>query len=312
MNKTKIAIGIDIGGTNTKVGFINPEGDLLAYFSHPTDKNIPPSEFIKKLAKECEEKLHKQFDLKLGDAEILGVGAGAPMANFDSGMIEFAPNLGWSQVPLKKWISEAFKTPCLIENDANLAAIGEKKWGKGKNLTHFILVTLGTGVGTGLILDHKIFRGNKSLGGEGGHVLIPHHKTRVCSCGGVNHVESYLSAKGIKQTIFEETGENWSIEELAQKFNSHHPKALSIFEILAEELARGLETMSVLLAPEAFLIGGGVSKLGVNFDHLVQNKLNAIIHYSLKNKISVLHADLATDKGAVFGGAALIYEEIRP
>jgi len=304
MNKTKIAIGIDIGGTNTKVGFISPEGDLLAYFSHPTDKNISALEFIQKLAKECKE--------KWGDAEILGVGVGAPMANFDSGMIEFAPNLGWSQVPLKQWMSEAFKSPCLIENDANLAAIGEKKWGKGKNLTHFILVTLGTGVGTGLILDNKIFRGNKSLGGEGGHVLIPHHKSRVCSCGGMNHLESFLSAKGIKQTILEETGENWSIEELAQKFNAQHPKAISLFEILAEELARGLETMSVLLAPEAFLIGGGVSKLGINFDQLVEKKLNAIIHYSLKNKINVMHADLATDKGAVFGGAALIYEGMKP
>src|SRR5690606_11101683 len=115
-------------------------------------------------------------------------------------MVESAPNLGWKNVPLMKIVAEKFKTNAVIENDANLAAVGEKKRGVGKGLTDFILITLGTGVGAGLILDGKLYRGHNALGAEGGHIIIPHDKKRLCSCGGVNHLESYLSAKGINQT----------------------------------------------------------------------------------------------------------------
>jgi len=232
------------------------------------------------------------------------------MANFFTGMVENAPNLGWKNVPLKKFLSESFKTNAVIENDANLAAVGEKRWGAGKTFTDFVLVTLGTGVGTGLILDGKLYRGHNALGAEGGHIIIPHTKKRVCSCGGMNHLESYLSAQGIKQTIFESINEHWTIEQLGSEFRSQNPLAQNIIQSIAVELATGLASMAVLFGPQAFIIGGGVSKLGENFNMTVLEKFNELVHFSLKNKVKILTANLSKDKGAVYGGAAHIIDEV--
>jgi glucokinase len=312
MKNESLAIGLDIGGTNTKIGILNAEGNLLSFLIHPTSKDCSPEVFIEQLSQECNQILQSEFNSQLGDKRILGVGAGAPMANYETGYIDYAPNLGWKNVPLQNLIKQKFKTNALIENDANLAAVGEKKWGAGRSFSHFILVTLGTGVGTGIILHNKLYRGHLALGGEGGHVLIPHQKTRLCSCGGMNHLESFLSAKGIKQTIKELTGEEWTIEKLGIKFSENDLKAQTIIDTIANELVSGLVSMSVLLAPEAFLVGGGVSKLGETFDKLVESKLNSMVHYSLKNKIQVLPATLSGEKGAIFGGAALIFEEFSP
>jgi glucokinase len=307
-----MALGIDIGGTNTKIGLITNSGNLILDLKIPTNKEILPENFIHYLYLEVFKNLSQKFNSPEQYLPFLkGIGVGAPMANFESGRIDFAPNLGWKDVPLKSLFEKIFKLPTFIENDANLAALGEKRWGAGINLNHFILVTLGTGVGTGLILDGKLYRGNHALGAEGGHVLIPHHKSRVCSCGGTNHLESFLSAKGIKETILEITKENWSIEELGQKFSQNNAFAEEVLNVISEELARGLETMSVLLAPEAFIIGGGVSKLGLKFDRLVEKKLNNIIHYSLKDKIKVIPSSLSGEMGAIFGGAALLFQELR-
>jgi glucokinase len=309
MKKQKMAIGIDIGGTNTKIGFIDQQGNLLHHFIHSTLKDIPSDEYLKILFNEIENCLETLPSLN--SYVIQGLGIGAPMANFDTGCIDYAPNLNWKNVPLKKQFEDIFKLNAFVENDANLAALGEKAWGAGKDLDHFIMITLGTGVGTGLILNGNLYRGNKSLGAEGGHVLIPHSKVRKCSCGGVNHLESYLSAKGIKQTIKEMTDEDWSLETFIVYFHKNDPRALEIVNNLSEELARGLETMSVLLAPQAFLIGGGVSKLGLHFLELVEKKLNTIIHYSLKNQIKILPSALSSDKGAIYGGAALVFKELK-
>jgi glucokinase len=310
MKDNQIAIGIDIGGTNTKLGVFDRSGKLLSFLIHPTPKDCVPSLFVEQLAQECNQMLASELKLKLGDDAIVGVGVGAPMANYFSGMVDYAPNLGWRNVPLKELFQTHFKTRAIVENDANLAAVGEKKWGAGVGLTDFILVTLGTGVGTGLILDNKLYRGHQGLGAEGGHVLIPHDKKRLCSCGGMNHLESYLSSKGIKQTIRELTSEEWTIEKLGQLFRLGDSKANTIIQTIADELVSGLISMTVLLGPQAFIIGGGVSKLGDEFDQLVQSKLNNLVHYSLKGKLRILQATVSAEKGACYGGAALIFEEM--
>lgn len=310
MKNDQVAFGIDIGGTNTKIGLFDYEGSLLHYSTHGTNKDLSPDQFIQELGFECEEILSTKIGVRLGSSRLVGVGVGAPMANFFSGMVDHAPNLGWKNVPLKKLFIDTFKTNAVIENDANLAAVGEKKWGAGKAFTDFILVTLGTGVGTGLILDGKLYRGHNALGGEGGHIILSHNKKRLCSCGGVDHLESYLSAKGIKETIFEFLGEHWTIEKLGQEFLAQNPRALSVINCIAQELATGLSTMAVLFGPEAFIIGGGVSKLGEQFNKVVEEKFNELVHFSLKNKVKILSAKLSRDKGAVYGGAAHIIDEV--
>ena len=310
MKNDKIAFGIDIGGTNTKIGLFDLKGQLLSFKTIPTAKSEDPSLFIDHLAQESQQMLTTEFNLKLGDSRIVGLGAGAPMANYFTGAVDHAPNLGWKNVPLKNLFEQFFLCPAVIENDANLAAVGEKKWGSGKDLLDFVLVTLGTGVGTGLILDGKLFRGFNALGAEGGHIIIPHEKKRLCSCGGMNHLESYLSARGIKETILELTKEEWTIEKLGTLFRSGDLKATAIINQVAEELASGLVSMGVLLGPQAFIIGGGVSKLGDTFNQVVKKKLDELIHFSLKGKIEIMTATLSSEKGAVYGGAAHIFDEV--
>lgn len=310
MKNDQVAFGIDIGGTNTKIGLFDLAGTLLSYRTLPTPKNGDPALFVEHLAQECSHILASEIGVKLGDERIIGVGAGAPMANYFTGMVDFAPNLGWKNVPLKKLFEEKFKTRAVIENDANLAAVGEKKWGAGKDFKDFILITLGTGVGSGLILNGKLYRGHKGLGAEGGHIIIPHEKKRMCSCGGLNHLESYLSAKGIKQTISELTNEAWTIEQLGNEFKSGNLRAQTIIKTIATELATGFATMAVLMGPEAFVIGGGVSKLGQPFFNVVLEHFDDLIHFSLKGKVKITGATLSSDKGAIHGGAAHIIDEV--
>jgi glucokinase len=310
MMNEQVAFGIDIGGTNTKIGLFGHSGKLISFQSLTTRKDCSPEEFIEYLAQECSTILDQEVGLTLGDSKIIGIGAGAPMANYFTGMVEHAPNLGWKNVPLKQLFETHFKTHAVIENDANLAAVGENKWGAGKDLKDFILVTLGTGVGTGLILDGKLYRGNQALGGEGGHIIIPHEKNRLCSCGGLNHLESYLSAKGIKQTIKELINEEWTIEKLGNEFRAKDLRATTIINSIATELATGFASMAVLMGPQAFVIGGGVSKLGTPFMEVVLEKLNEVVHFSLKNKIIIIPAGLSSDKGAVYGGAAHVFDEV--
>lgn len=312
MKEQTLAFGIDIGGTNTKIGLFSSDGELLAYNSLPTLTKDGAAAFVDQIALDCERMLQENKKISLGHPSILGAGVGAPMANFDTGMIDHAPNLGWTNVPLKKLFETALKAEALIENDANLSAFGEKFWGKGKEFKDFVLVTLGTGVGTGLIFNHKLYRGNNSLGGEGGHIIIPHANDRACSCGGVNHLEAFLCARGIKQTIKEMTGEDWKIEKLGQMFFEHNERATAIIHTIAKQLAYGLANMAVLVGPQAFVVGGGVSKLGAPFFEVVNHYLNDLVHFSLKNKITIVSAELSTDKGAIYGGAAMIFHRELP
>jgi glucokinase len=310
MKNEQVAFGIDIGGTNTKIGLFDTRGNLLEYRIHPTSKDLIPEKFVEQLARECDLMLNDKFKIKLGNNKVIGVGAGAPMANYFTGNIDHAPNLGWKNVPLRNYFQEKFKSKAVIENDANLAAYGEKKWGAGVNFKDFILVTLGTGVGTGLVLDNKLYRGNNALGAEGGHIIIPHSNNRICSCGGQNHLESFLSAKGIKQSIVELIGADWTIEKLGTELKAKNLNAEKVINTIAEELAVGLASMSVVLGPEAILIGGGVSKLGEPFNQIIQKKFDELVHFTLKGKVKILSANLSTDKGAIHGGAALIIDEV--
>jgi glucokinase len=310
MKNDQVAFGIDIGGTNTKIGLFDHLGSLLSFRTIPTPKSSEPALFIDQLAQECEHMVSSELGIKLGDSRIIGLGAGAPMANYFTGRVDNAPNLGWTDVPLKDLFEEKFKTRAVIENDANLAAVGENKWGAGKNLKDFILITLGTGVGAGLVVNGKLYRGHNALGGEGGHIIIPHEKKRLCSCGGLNHLESFLSAKGIKQTIYELIGEEWTIEKLGSEFRAGNLRAITIINTIAQELATGLVSMAVLMGPEAFIIGGGVSKLGESFNQVVLKKFDELIHYSIKGKVSIVTASLSSDKGAIYGGAAHIIDEV--
>ena len=309
MENSQLAYGIDIGGTNTKMGIFDSTGALLADSSIKTEGFGNPEDFVIKVVKEC-EKLITDLGYKLGDPRFVGAGIGAPVANFFTGMIEHAANLGWKNVPLKALFEKHLRTNVVIENDANLAAMGEKRWGAGAKYSDFILITLGTGVGQGLVFNGLLHRGHQALGGEGGHVIIPAvREDRTCACGGLNHLEAFLSAAGIERTITEVTGEQWSIENFGNYYREGNPKAIAAMEAVTDDLVTGLIGMAVTVGPQAFIIAGGVSKLGASLNDMVKAKIDERIFLPLRGKIDVLTATLSTEKGAIYGGAALIFHE---
>lgn len=304
MNR-KVVIGIDIGGTNTKVGIFSQEGELIDSLHFPTHKDSP-SDFFKFIHQETINTLAKHhIELSV----ILGIGIGAPMANAHTGTITYAHNLGWRDVPIQKEFIELFNCPVFLDNDANLAALGESYFGAGKDAHSFILITLGTGVGTGLIINKKIVRGYNGLGGEGGHIVIDTLQQRVCPCGGINHIEAYLGAKGIMQT-FQENDFNINIKDFSSYLHQGDSKAQKCLELMCDQLSTAIVNMSVLIGPERIILAGGVSQIGELFLKKLEDKVNEKIFYSLKNQMTFHLASVSTQKGAIYGGAALVLAEL--
>lgn len=306
MNK-QVAIGVDIGGTNTKVGIITRSGELIDSLHFPTQRENP-EDFFKHIHNECLKKLEAN---QIQNSEILGVGLGAPMVNSLTGVIGYAHNLGWRNVPIQKNFQDNFKLPVFIDNDANLAALGESYFGVGKNTHSFVLITLGTGVGTGIIINGKLLRGAHAQGGEGGHIIIDDPENRVCPCGGVNHIEAYLGAAGIMKTLKAQ-----GIEMDVKEFGTHllssspDPRALKCLDIICGQLSSAIVNMSVMIDPEKIILAGGVSQLGALFLNTLEKKFQEKVLHSLKGQIKFELAEVSTKKGAVFGGAALVFSEV--
>lgn len=305
MNK-KFIIGIDIGGTNTKIGFFTDDGKLINSLIFPTQKESA-TEFFSYIHQRCLSFLEEN---KISQDLLMGVGVGAPMANSFTGTIGYAHNLGWRDIPLRDEFKKLFTCPVFIDNDANLAALGESYFGVGRNTHSFILITLGTGVGTGVILNGKVLQGFKGLAGEGGHIIIDSPQNRVCPCGEVNHIEAYLGAKGIRKT-FEENDFNINIREFKNYLDKNDPKARRCLEILCDQLSSAIVNMSVVVGPEKIILAGGVSQIGEVFLRELEKKVNEKIIHSFKNMISFHLAAVSTKDGAIYGGAALVLSEVQ-
>lgn len=306
MNK-QVAIGIDIGGTNTKVGIITHQGELIDSLHFPTVKEHPEI-FFKTIYEETQKKLKAHH---IADRDILGIGLGAPMLDSQTGIIGYAHNLGWRNIPIRDIFQQFFKLPIFIDNDANLAALGESYFGAGKNSHSFILITLGTGVGTGIVINGKLLRGFHAQGGEGGHIIIDAPENRPCPCGGINHVEGYLGAAGIKKTL-QMNGIAMEVKEFGEHLQSKNPSqtALKCLEIICDQLSSAISNMAVVVDPEKFIIAGGVSQMGPIFLNTLEKKFNEKVLHSLKHKIHFELAEVSTKKGAIFGGAALVFSEV--
>lgn len=306
MNK-QVAIGIDIGGTNTKVGIITHHGELIDSLHFPTEKDHP-EHFFKSIYEETLKKLKAHH---ISNEDILGIGLGAPMLDSQTGIIGYAHNLGWRNIPIRDIFQQYFKLPIFIDNDANLAALGESYFGVGKNAHSFILITLGTGVGTGIVINGKLLRGFHAQGGEGGHIIIDATENRPCPCGGINHVEGYLGAAGIKKTL-QMNGLQMEVKEFGEHLHSKNPssQALKCLDIICDQLSSAIINMAVMVDPEKFIIAGGVSQMGPIFLDTLEKKFNEKVLHSLKNKIQFELAEVSTKKGAIFGGAALVFSEV--
>lgn len=316
----ELTIGIDIGGTNTVIGLIDFSGNIVSENAIETSKYPEVDDYVKELSiaiNQCLKNVTEQYILK-------GIGIGAPNGNFYKGTIEFAPNLNWKGVvPLVELLKKYFDVPMALTNDANAAAMGEMIYGKARNLKDFIVITLGTGLGSGIVVDGKLVYGHDGFAGELGHTIYD-PEGRLCGCGRKGCLETYASATGIKKTVIEllqKSTENSLLRVLSnEELNSKKiyeaavkgdKIALEAFDFTARVLGLKLADSIAYTSPEAIFLFGGLALSG---DYILKPTKKYMEEYLLKiykGKVRLEISGLMGKNAAVLGAAALITNTIQ-
>lgn len=319
MVKTEVVIGIDIGGTNTVFGLVDKNGKCYYESTLPTYSEQKADQLFKRLF-EAINKAQKKFKNKL---EVIGIGIGAPNANYYKGTVEQPPNLKWGTVNVLKLIKKYTLLPSAITNDANAAAIGEMLFGVAKGMKNFVVITLGTGLGSGIVVNGQLVYGADGFAGELGHTIVDPNG-RQCGCGRRGCLETYASASGIRRTAFElmastnlpTTLRKISFEKLTSKdiykaARKGDKLALECFDITARFLGFKLADTVAHLSPEAIILFGGLALAGdliiePTKKYMEENMLNIF-----KNKVKIVASGLIGRNAAVLGAAALIWNELK-
>lgn len=317
---TEVVIGIDIGGTFTKFGVVDRDGNCLKENFTSTDKYTEFDVYLEHLHTEIEELINSINE----DIVIKGVGIGAPNGNYYNGTIEHAPNLNWKGIiPFVEHLKAYFPgLPVVLTNDANAAAIGEMLYGGAKGMDNFIVITLGTGLGSGIVVGGNVVYGHDGFAGELGHVNVK-HRGRNCGCGKRGCLETYVSATGIKRTVFKLLAErvepselrDISFNDLTAKMISEAAKkgdkiALEAFEITGRILGVKIADAVACTSPEAIFIFGGLAKAGeLIFDPTIKNMEDNLFPV-YKGKVKVLPSQLQDANAAVLGASALAWKEL--
>jgi glucokinase len=303
--KARVAIGVDIGGTNTKLALVTHDGVMRGARSFKTQGFVDFNAFLEELTRHIQELIEFKKTTSLSDIPIAGVGVGAPNANWNNGFIESPVNLKWGRVDLAHQLETKVGLPVELDNDANTAAIGEALFGVAKGVRDFILVTLGTGVGTGVFAEGQIIRSQNGKAGEGGHIGVE-KSGRLCGCGGKGHLEAYASSSGVELTALEVYGKKLTAKEVSDLLKTQDPKAEKVVDQTAEWLGLGLSTMAAMLNPTLFVLGGGVSQLSDDFHKRVQFWLDHFAFKPIRTEARVLMTHMNQENGSVLGAAALI------
>jgi len=313
----KLAIGVDIGGTNTVFGFVNKEGEILYQNSIKTQTHEKVEDFIKELVSEIDKekaKFEKEY-------EIIGMGVGAPNSNFYTGTIEDAANLRWKgKIEFTKIFSRHYKFPMFLTNDANAAAIGEMVFGGAKGMKNFIVVTLGTGLGSGIVVNGELLYGHDGFAGELGHVVVK-TKGRKCGCGRKGCLETYVSATGVVRTVYELLASSNVASDLRDiPFNKLDAKsvfeaaslgdeiAIETFKLTGKKLGIALADVIAITSPEAIFLFGGLARAGKILFNQVNSYMEKSVMNTFKNKVTILPSGI-TDNAAVLGAAAMAWKE---
>ena len=296
-------LGIDIGGTNIEIGIVTDDGQILKTFHYPTKQFPTAQDFAKTL---------QNIINQTKDYNIIGIGIGAPTANFFTGQIEYAPNLQWKGiVPLEKLVNQATNLPTKITNDANAVAHAELRFGAGKNLDNFTVLTLGTGLGSGIVVNHKVLYGSHGLAGEFGHTQVDPNG-RLCNCGRKGCLETYVSIRGIMLTYKELGGkQDLTPKQIFELAKNNDPIALQTYRKTAQILGSQLADLVHLFDPQAIFLYGGIAHaheliIPTARDEMERNLLNAF-----KNKVQIKPSQLLDKQGAILGAAALIWENLK-
>jgi glucokinase len=314
----QLAIGIDIGGTGTKFGIVDREGNVLFSSDMSTRGYETIEEFI--------EALHKNvlplIDNVGGIGRIRGIGVGAPNGNFYTGTIEYAPNLPWKGIiPLARLIQDEFKLPVVITNDANAAALGEMKYGAAKDLNDFIMITLGTGVGSGIVANGNLIYGHDGFAGELGHVIVIPDGRYHEGTGKKGSLESYASATGVRNTAIEllENSDTPSLLREVPKDQLDSKKvyeaamagdqlAKDIFDFTGKILGLALANFVMFSSPSAIVLFGGLTKAGDLILKPTRESMEANLIQVFQNKVKILVSHLKESDAAILGASALAWD----
>ena len=313
-----LAIGIDIGGTGTKFGIVDRDGNVLFSGDMSTKKHAEVNTFIDELYTEVSVIIEKAG----GIGRMKGIGVGAPNGNFYTGTIEYAPNLPWKGIiPLAKLIEAKFSLPVALTNDANAAAIGEMMYGAAKGMKDFIMITLGTGVGSGIVANGKLIYGHDGFAGELGHTIVLPDGRLHPGTGKKGSLESYASATGVRYTTIEllETTDTPSSLRNIPKDELDSKKVYEA-AIAGDELARkvydftgkilGLALANAIMfsSPEAIVLFGGLTKAGDLILQPTREHMEANLIQVFQNKVKLLISHLKESDAAILGASALVWE----
>jgi glucokinase len=314
--KTKYALGVDLGGTNIKFGIISEEGKLISKASVPSFADKGPDEVIDRIKKGISRILSGK------KVNVIGIGIGAPgVVSVKKGIVENPPNFsGWKKVNLGQRIEKEFKIKTFVENDANTAAIGEMIFGAGKKYASFIMITLGTGVGGGIVINKKIFHGEFGAAGEIGHITID-YKGPKCKCGSIGCVEAFVGNKYLKNSVKVDLINNpdsiiWEL--INNDVNLVTPRVIqdameqgdvyaqSIVDNMGIQLGAALASVSNLLDISTFIVGGGIAGFGKPLFKKMDESITQRVLTPLKKRVKVMPAKLKNDAG-VKGASALVF-----
>lgn len=313
-------LGLDMGGTNSVLGIVDARGHVIARTSIKTQDYKDIKKYVDALYNAA-----IQIIEPVGGMEMFrGIGAGAPNGNYYTGNIEHAPNLPWKGiVPFSELMAEKFGMPCTITNDANAAAMGEMTYGAAKGMKNFIMITLGTGVGSGIVIDGKVVYGHDGFAGELGHtVAVRGENARLCGCGGRGHLEAYASATGVARTAKEILTttkkksllrdldiDNITSKDVYDAAEKGDEIAKEIFDFTGTILGQKLADFIAFSAPEAIIMFGGLTKSGHWILDPVVKAMNENVMGIWKNKVKVMFSDLKEADAAVLGASALAWGE---
>ena len=309
----QLALGVDIGGTNSVFGLCDRDGNVIYEHSLPTTNYSDASDLV--------NDIHSNLTKEGYINNIVGIGIGAPNGNFYSGTIEFAPNLNWTGIiPLADLFEKKFTKPTILTNDANAAAVGEMVYGAAKDLSHFVTITLGTGLGSGIIQDNKLVYGHDGFAGEYGHIrVIP--SGRSCGCGRNGCLETYASASGVVRSAREMESPNkhssilYNVDNLTARdvftaATNGDLFAQEVVEFTAEILGNSLADFVCYNSPAAFILFGGIAQSGQAFADMVKRHMEESILNIYKDKVEIRISALHDKNAAVLGASSLVWNDL--
>ena len=315
----QFVVGVDVGGQTSKIGVVDARGDVLVQSVIRTDGHSDAADFVADLAAAIKELVVKAN--KVG--EIRGIGVGAPNGNYYTGEIAFAPNLEWAAdeaVPFSRMLSEALGgIPVSLTNDANAAAVGEMTYGAAKGMKDFIMITLGTGVGSGIVINGQVVYGHDGFAGELGHTCAVRNNGRQCNCGKTGCLEAYCSAIGVARTAREwldmtdEPSLLRELEKITSKDVYEAAKegdalALRVFNFTGAMLGRSLADFIEFSAPEAIVLFGGLARSKEFIYEPTYKAMNENVLPLWKGKVDLLFSQLKESDAAILGASALAWE----